>query len=113
MVRELAKRGVTPEEVVAAFPIRKTTFIRSVAGTVDSDELESQLVEAYTGNGPKFTPKYWFVQEPIHCNGRTYCVHKFWGKKAFGRMHILEKAFAQHGLKVRPASDEDKEEQAQ
>jgi hypothetical protein len=72
MVTALRAAGVPAREIAKA--IWPSKFL-SVDGTVDGEELR----EAFTLTYPKRDPGGWFLENPIHDDGRTWIVSKKWG----------------------------------
>ena len=53
-----------------------TSRFLSVDGTLAGTELRDAFVLAYA----KFDPDCWFLENPIHDEGRTWIVTKMWGR---------------------------------
>lgn len=73
MVTTLRTAGVPAREIAKAIP--PSRFL-SVDGTLDGAELR----EAFTLTYPKGDPGRWFMENPIHDEGRTWIVTKMWGR---------------------------------
>ena len=64
--------GVPAREIAQVIPPSK--FL-SVDGTLAGEELAEAFAHAY----PKERPKRWFLDSPVHDEGRTWMVTKMWG----------------------------------
>ena len=73
MVTTLRAAGVPAREIAKAIP--PSRFL-SVDGTLDGAELR----EAFALTYPKGDPGRWFMENPIHDEGRTWIVTKMWGR---------------------------------
>jgi hypothetical protein len=73
MVTTLRAAGVPAVEIASAIPASR--FL-SVDGALDAAELKDAFVSAY----PKFDPDRWFLDSPVHDEGRTWIVTKMWGR---------------------------------
>jgi hypothetical protein len=73
MVTTLRAAGVSAREIARAIP--NSRFL-SVDGTTTGAELREAFALAY----PKFDPGRWFVDSPVHDEGRTWIVTKMWGR---------------------------------
>jgi len=73
MVTTLRAAGVPATEIAKAIP--PSRFL-SVAGPLDGAELR----EAFAATYPKGDPGRWFMDNPIHDEGRTWIVTKMWGR---------------------------------
>ena len=72
MTKALQAAGVSAKELAEVIP--RARFL-SVEGTLAEEELEEAFVRAY----PKATPGRWFLDAPVHDEGRTWVVTKMWG----------------------------------
>jgi hypothetical protein len=73
MVTTLRAVGVPAREIAKAIP--PSRFL-AVDGTLDGAELR----EAFTLTYPKGDAGRWFMENPIHDEGRTWIVTKMWGR---------------------------------
>src|SRR5262249_32926209 len=73
MVTTLRACGVPAAEIAKAIP--PSRFL-SVGGTLAGAELREAFVLAY----PKGDPSRWFMETPVHDDGRTWIVTKMWGR---------------------------------
>ena len=73
MVTTLRAAGVPASEIAEAIP--PSRFV-SVDGTLDGTDLR----EAFALTYPKGDPGRWFMENPIHNEGRTWIVTKMWGR---------------------------------
>ena len=73
MVTTLRAGGVPAREIAKAIP--PSRFL-SVDSTLDGAELR----EAFALTYPKGDPGRWFMEDPIHDEGRTWIVTKMWGR---------------------------------
>lgn len=73
MVHALRAAAVPAREIARVIP--HSRFL-SVDGTSSGIELREAFVLAY----PKFDPPRWFLDSPVHDEGRTWIVTKMWGQ---------------------------------
>jgi hypothetical protein len=96
MVTTLRAAGVPAREIATAIP--PSRFL-SVDGTLDGAELR----EAFTLTYPKGDPGRWFIEDPIHDEGRTWLVTKMWGRNTEPVLERLTKlAPQQSGIGYEP-----------
>lgn len=84
MVTTLRAAGVPAREIAHAIP--PSRFL-SVDGTLAGAELREAFVLAYA----KFDPGRWFLERPIHDEGRTWIVTKMWGRNTEPVLESLNK----------------------
>jgi hypothetical protein len=73
IVTTLRAAGVPAKEMAKAIP--PSRFL-SVDGTLAGAELREAFALAY----PKGDPGRWFMESPVHDDGRTWIVTKMWGR---------------------------------
>ena len=73
MVTTLRAAGVPAREIAKAIPASR--FL-PVDGTLAGAELREAFALAY----PKGDPGRWFMESPVHDEGRTWIVTKMWGR---------------------------------
>jgi hypothetical protein len=73
MVTALRAAGVPAREISKAIPPSR---FGSVDGALEGAELKAAFALAY----PKGDPGRWFMDTPIHDEGRTWIVTKMWGR---------------------------------
>jgi hypothetical protein len=73
MVITLRAAGVPAREIAKVIP--PSRFL-SVDGTLAEASLREAFVLAY----PKGDPGRWFMESPVHDEGRTWIVTKMWGR---------------------------------
>jgi hypothetical protein len=73
MVTTLRAAGVPAREIAKAIP--PSRFF-SVDGTLAGEDLREAFARTY----PKGDPGRWFMESPIHDEGRTWIVTKMWGR---------------------------------
>ncbi|KUL29468.1 PDDEXK family nuclease [Actinoplanes awajinensis] len=76
MATALHKAGVSAERLATAVP--RSRFL-PVEGIVRGDELAEAFLAAYPGSTKRLGR--WFLDAPLHDQGRTWVVSKMWGTK--------------------------------
>lgn len=84
MVTTLRAVGVPAREIAKAIP---TSRFLSVDGTLAGAELS----EAFALTYPKGDPGRWFMESPVHDEGRTWIVTKMWGRNTEPVLELLTK----------------------
>ena len=96
MVTTLRAAGVPATQIATAIP--PSRFL-SVNGTLDGAELE----QAFTLSYPKGDAGRYFMEDPIHDEGRTWLVTKMWGRNTEPVLERLTKlAPQQSGIGYEP-----------
>ncbi len=72
MIKALHAAGVPAKELAKVIPHAKYL---SVDGMLTGEDLAEAFVHAY----PKGAPERWFLDSPVHDDGRTWVVTKMWG----------------------------------
>jgi hypothetical protein len=73
MVNTLKAAGVPASEIAKVIP--HSRFL-----SVDGTFAEAELSEAFARTYPKGDPSRWFMESPVHDEGRTWIVTKMWGR---------------------------------
>jgi hypothetical protein len=84
MVTTLRDAGVPAREIAEAIPPLR--FL-PVDGTLAGAELREAFALAY----PKGDPVRWFMESPVHDEGRTWIVTKMWGRNTEPVLELLAK----------------------
>jgi hypothetical protein len=84
MVTALRAAGVPAGEIAKAIP--PSRFL-PVDGTLAGEELREAFALAY----PKGDPGRWFMESPVHDEGRTWIVTKMWGRNTEAVLELLAK----------------------
>jgi hypothetical protein len=84
MVTTLRDAGVPAREIAEAIPPAR--FL-PVDGTLAGAELREAFALAY----PKGDPVRWFMESPVHDEGRTWIVTKMWGRNTEPVLELLAK----------------------
>ncbi len=74
MVTALHRAGVAADQLTTAIP--RSRFL-SVAGTLTGDDLARAFLITYPGSTKRL--RRWFLDAPLHDQGRTWVVSKMWG----------------------------------
>lgn len=74
MVTALHKAGVTASSLATVVP--RSRFL-SVAGTLTGEQLAAAFVTAYPGSHRRLGR--WFIDAPLHDDGKTWVLSKMWG----------------------------------
>jgi len=91
MVTTLRAAGVPAREIAKAIP--PSRFL-PIDGTPAGEELSEAFSLAY----PKGDPGRWFMESPIHDEGRTWFVTKIWGRNTEPVLERLAKLAPEHSV---------------
>jgi hypothetical protein len=94
MGRPIRAAGVPAREIAKAIP--PSRFL-SVDGTLAGEDLREAFARTY----PKGDPARWFMESPVHDEGRTWIVTKMWGRNTEPVLERLIKLRGSLALHVR------------
>jgi hypothetical protein len=86
MVARLIERGVDPAEIAE---ILGRKFRDAEGELTNADEIQSRMEL----DGPR-----WYLDQPFHCDGRTWVLSKMWGKATEETLDTLSRAFPAAGI---------------
>ena len=96
MARAVHEAGANPEDMLDVLRHRK---LRWVEGTLDGDELRETFHEAF----PEAEFRRWFLDDPIHHDGRTWVVSNQWGMDTIPALVALATLVPEAGISFEPA----------
>lgn len=85
LVTALYGAGVSPAAMAQALP--GGPRLLSVEGTLDGTELQEAFIAAYPAAGTNLGR--WFVESPLHGEGRTWLLSKMWGADTVDALDAL------------------------
>jgi len=108
VVRELCRRGISPEQIHSVLSWRGSGLWRTVDGIVDSDKFVAQAELDEALGGPAFDAPRWYQAdgELIVHDGRTYAMTKMWGERTEEAIRALLKAFPGYKIQVTPSDEQ-------
>jgi hypothetical protein len=104
VVRGLCAGGIDPEEIRRLITWRSDAM-RSVEGTLQSNDFTTALTTSSASRGNKLDPRRYFIGEDelIHANGKTYAVTNQWGRSTTRTIDALLQAFPTRHISYREA----------
>lgn len=104
MIQQLAANGVSASEMAKIVPQEK---LRAVDGQLTGEELATHF--AHIHNRPQSNLKRWFLDEPVHQDGRTWVLSKQWGlqtEELLTTLAELTPGFGFHAASDTPSGEE-------